>query len=52
MFDTVLKVLSDEIEFYKNEVNIDWSLDKNEGFKQGIEYCKALVQKMKKESTR
>ncbi|MEN6317057.1 MAG: hypothetical protein ABFD25_22720 [Clostridiaceae bacterium] len=46
MFDAVLKVLSDEIEFYKNKENANWSSEKNKGFKQGLDYCKALVQKM------
>lgn len=51
MLDSVIKVLSNEIEFYKNKDNPNWSNDQNAGFKKVLEYCRELVIKMR-ESTR
>lgn len=50
MLNAILKIFEDEIEFYKNKNNDDWNEDKNEGFKQGIEYCKSIILKMKERS--
>jgi len=34
-----IKDLEKELSFYQDKSNPDWSLEKNEGFKQGINYC-------------
>ena len=47
MANTILQILKNEIEFYKNKNNNSWSKDKNEGFKQGLEYCRDIVLKLK-----
>jgi len=46
----VLKVISKEIKFYKEKFNKNWSKDKNEGFKEGLKYCKQIVETIKKTS--
>ncbi|AKC63155.1 Uncharacterised protein [Clostridium sporogenes] len=51
MLNIILKILQNEIEFYKNKNNDYWSEDKNKGFKQGLEYCRDIVLKMKEGST-
>lgn len=45
-----IDVFNQEIEYYKNRNNPDWSLDKNEGFKQGLNYSIELLKRMDKDT--
>lgn len=46
MYKEIIKVLKEEIKYYSKINNEDWSKEKNEGFKKGIEYCESLIRKM------
>lgn len=48
-YDSIIKVLGDEIKFYSDENNPDWVKEKNEGFKKGIKYCQNLIETMEME---
>ena len=45
-----IDVFKQEVEYYKNLDNPDWSLDKNEWFKQGLSYCLELLKRMDKDT--
>lgn len=47
--DSIINVLEQEMKFYKDRKNPDWSIDKNSGFKLGIKYCKDLLESIKEE---
>lgn len=47
--DSIINVLEQEMKFYKDRKNPDWSIDKNSGFKLGIKYCKDLLECIKEE---
>jgi hypothetical protein len=49
--EELLRVIEKEIEYYKDRENNTWSSEKNEGFKEGLEYCKNLVFFIKERST-
>ncbi|MEY8001597.1 hypothetical protein AB8U03_15615 [Clostridium sp. Mt-5] len=40
--------MKDEIEYYSNKDNPDWSKEKNNGFRKGIKYFYDLVMNMEK----
>ena len=44
---SIINVLEQEMKFYKDRKNPDWSIDKNSGFKLGIKYCKDLLKSIK-----
>lgn len=46
---SIINVLEQEMKFYKDRKNTDWSIDKNSGFKLGIKYCKELLESIKEE---
>lgn len=47
--ESEIDVFKQEVEYYKNLDNPDWSLDKNEGFKQGLNYCLELLKRMNRD---
>lgn len=48
MYNEIIKVLGKEIEFYSKIQNSNWTIERNKGFKDGIEYCYNLIKNMKK----
>lgn len=46
---SIINVLEQEMKFYKDRKNTDWSIDKNSGFKLWIKYCKELLESIKEE---
>jgi hypothetical protein len=43
MYKNLITIFEDEIKIYQDLKNPDWNQDKNEGFLEGIKYCKMLV---------
>ncbi|MFC0903681.1 hypothetical protein ACFHWD_03130 [Clostridium sp. MT-14] len=46
IYNSIIKVLGNEIDFHSHKDNPDWSKEKNEGFKEGLKYCRNLIEGM------
>ncbi|AWR92316.1 hypothetical protein DMC16_14945 [Lacticaseibacillus paracasei] len=46
---SVVDVLNNEIEFYKEKENPSWSSQKNDGFHEGVKYCHDLIMSVYKD---
>ncbi|MFO1562474.1 hypothetical protein [Lactiplantibacillus plantarum] len=44
--------MNNEIDFYKEKNNPDWTPEKNSGFKSGLSYVRNLLKRLEKEINR
>ncbi|AVK62450.1 hypothetical protein ABC418_08635 [Lactiplantibacillus plantarum] len=47
-----IKLMNNEIDFYKEKNNPDWTPEKNSGFKSGLSYVRNLLKRLEKEINR
>lgn len=45
--DVIIDLMQQEIDFYSDYDNDNWSNDKNEGFKAGLDYAVKVIKKAK-----